>query len=321
MIELKSFLLGKKSGGGSSESAKEVDIFSEQDVSFTSNASFGGLYANTLTSGAFPIEEGKEYKVEWDGANYTCIGFSASFGGMDGFGIGNASIMGVGENTSEPFIFGYVTSSSINVLISADAKSTHKIRIYQIVENAGRYSIQSKSVNLSMAEGSQNVSPDEGYLLSDVTINKPATLIPENIAEGIDIGGVIGSLASSGSLKIAMGTIQNDLTEPTAINHNLGVIPDIVFYMLETEANSYYSFALGMSTKFSNLVGFARQPNILTNGSGAIEAEMSKLPIDGEYGCIRKANETSFTLYATQNSSFNNFVKAGTKWVAIAGLV
>lgn len=52
---------------------------------------------------------------------------------------------------------------------------------------------QTKSVALSMANGNQVVTPDTGKYFTSVTIQKPSTLIPSNILNGIDIGGVIGT--------------------------------------------------------------------------------------------------------------------------------
>lgn len=52
---------------------------------------------------------------------------------------------------------------------------------------------QTKTVDLSMASGNQVVSPDSGKVLSSVTVNKPSTLIPDNIKKDVNIGGVVGS--------------------------------------------------------------------------------------------------------------------------------
>ena len=53
---------------------------------------------------------------------------------------------------------------------------------------------QEKTAALSMSSGNQIISPDDGKVLSKVTITKPATLMPENIRKNIDIGGVVGTL-------------------------------------------------------------------------------------------------------------------------------
>ena len=58
--------------------------------------------------------------------------------------------------------------------------------------------MQSKTVELSMASGNQVITPDEGYTLSEVTVTKPETLIPENIKKNVDIGGVVGTMEGGG---------------------------------------------------------------------------------------------------------------------------
>lgn len=59
---------------------------------------------------------------------------------------------------------------------------------------------QAKTVNLSMASGNQVITPDDGYTLSEVTVVKPDTLIPDNIKKDVNIGGVVGSM-SGGSVQ------------------------------------------------------------------------------------------------------------------------
>lgn len=53
---------------------------------------------------------------------------------------------------------------------------------------------QDKTVELDMSSGDQVVRPDGTRLLQSVTIEKPDTLIPENILEDVNIGGVVGSV-------------------------------------------------------------------------------------------------------------------------------
>lgn len=60
---------------------------------------------------------------------------------------------------------------------------------------------QEKTVPLSMADGDQVVTPDEGKVLSKVTIQKPSTLTSENVKKDIDIGGVVGALESGVPVK------------------------------------------------------------------------------------------------------------------------
>lgn len=37
------------------------------------------------------------------------------------------------------------------------------------------------------------ITPDQGYVLSSVQVNKPTTMIPSNIKSGVNIGGVVGT--------------------------------------------------------------------------------------------------------------------------------
>ena len=61
---------------------------------------------------------------------------------------------------------------------------------------------QEKIVDLSMASGNQVISPDSEKVLSKITVNKPSTLIPDNIKKDVNIGGVVGTLESGTSSKI-----------------------------------------------------------------------------------------------------------------------
>lgn len=60
---------------------------------------------------------------------------------------------------------------------------------------------QAKTVNLSMASGNQVITPDDGYTLSEVTVTKPSTLIPDNIKKDVNIGGVVGTAEFGGSVQ------------------------------------------------------------------------------------------------------------------------
>ena len=65
---------------------------------------------------------------------------------------------------------------------------------------------EESTVDLEMSDGDQIVTPSEGKLFSKVTITKPETMIPENIKEGVKIGGVVGThvggIAPTGEIEI-----------------------------------------------------------------------------------------------------------------------
>lgn len=59
---------------------------------------------------------------------------------------------------------------------------------------------ETKTLALSMANGNQVISRSSTKYLSTVTVQKPATLLPENIKSGVNIGGVVGTLESGETL-------------------------------------------------------------------------------------------------------------------------
>ena len=63
-----------------------------------------------------------------------------------------------------------------------------------------------KTVLLNMAEGDQVIEADEDTVLTKVTVIKPETLIPANIADGVNIGGIEG-IHKDYSKEIIEGTV------------------------------------------------------------------------------------------------------------------
>ncbi|MDY5912564.1 MAG: hypothetical protein SPJ62_11300 [Inconstantimicrobium porci] len=96
------------------------------------------------------------------------------------------------------FTTGAITVAGDANLTAANIKAGTKI--FGITgTHAGQKTEQTKTIDLSMASGNQIISPDSGKVLSKVTVNKPSTLIPDNIKKDVNIGGVVGTLESSSS--------------------------------------------------------------------------------------------------------------------------
>lgn len=57
---------------------------------------------------------------------------------------------------------------------------------------------EERTVELSMPSGNQVIQPTSGKVMSKVTVQKPATLLPENIKKDVVIGGVTGTLEAGG---------------------------------------------------------------------------------------------------------------------------
>ena len=181
-------------------------------------------------------------------------------------------------------------------------------------------------VDLSMADGDMVVEPSaDGKVMSSVTIKKPETLIPENIAEGVDIAGIVGTLAAGGSGgagKVAFGTVVNSGGDNIEIEHGLGCVPDIIFMMPITSMSGWSSkvhLAWGISKAFSEKLGAARVAEYFVKGntnSGTMY--VIKAPIDtttnAQPNCLYGATEEVFYLPYNMDRT-NTFL-----WIAIGGL-
>lgn len=57
---------------------------------------------------------------------------------------------------------------------------------------------EEQTVELSMLSGNQVIQPTSGKVMRKVTVQKPVTLLPENIKKDVMIGGVAGTLEAGG---------------------------------------------------------------------------------------------------------------------------
>lgn len=74
----------------------------------------------------------------------------------------------------------------------------------EIAGVSGSYLIEGieKTVDLVMADGDQVVEAEsEEVLLKKVTITKPETLVPENVAEGVEIAGIVGTFKGNSDME------------------------------------------------------------------------------------------------------------------------
>lgn len=99
---------------------------------------------------------------------------------------------------------------------------------------------EDKTVDLDMAGGNQVVDPTAGYTMSKLTINKPDTMLPENIKKDVNIGGVVGTYEGGAGEQpqLFAPTIALDVYQLTITNNsqNGGFLP-----------TSYEGFANGAS--------------------------------------------------------------------------
>ena len=108
----------------------------------------------------------------------------------------------------------------------------------------------------TITPGTSNKTISAGYYLTGTqTIKGDANLVPKNIASGVSIFGVLGTLTSSTSVdndisvgsdlpdgisKLSSGTYTStsDITSNVTIAHGLGVIPNFYMIVLETDVSS-----------------------------------------------------------------------------------
>ena len=102
------------------------------------------------------------------------------------------------------------------------------------------------------SNGNQSFSAPDEMAVKSAIIQKPETLIPENIAEGVNIAGIVGSLVSGGALKVSKVTLKGTavVSGVNTLKHDLGVLPDIIYYNLGACGSNTISFAIGFSQAF-----------------------------------------------------------------------
>ena len=185
------------------------------------------------------------------------------------------------------------------------------------------------SVKLDFADGDMEVTPEAEELFSKVNIPVPANLIPENIAEGVDIAGIVGTLVAGGgsNLKIVSGSFSGNGGGVT-VTHNLGMIPDIFLVKNLTGASNvsypWLEFAVSTSSALFDLgvwpyargFFFYRVENSMYLSDGSIYAS-----VETTNAAYTINNATSETIVVGANSG-KGITRSGYnyKWVAIGGL-
>ena len=156
------------------------------------------------------------------------------------------------------------------------------------------------TVELEMADGDQKIIPDEGKVFSQVTVKKPETLIPDNIRNGTEIGGVIGTmLPIDPSYK---GFVEGTLEEWSAPKVGATkIIP--------------YAFQNQQQLKKLDLTGITEIPNFMCNGCSGLETidinNVQKINDRAFLGCNNlQINELSNSInyigdYAFRVSNYN----------------
>lgn len=201
-------------------------IFEKQILSGFAYHSVYGAYVYPMNPAPFELILGEKYVVYWDGDTYTCEAHDASaIGGY--IVLGNAASIGLAGN-DEPFAIGWAPLGV--TFMAVNDKIEHEIGISEYEESNAPYLLKvskedkefsgfkklaleradgtvgyftpgepsSKTVALDFSNGDMTVVPDKDKFLTEVSILKPSTLTPENIAKGVQIAGIEGTYSASG---------------------------------------------------------------------------------------------------------------------------
>ena len=351
--------------GGSSETV----IFAEQTLSFVYSEDFGAYFTGFNTS-PFSLVDGQEYIVVWDGIENkrTAFAFTNPRDGSSCVALGNPLAAG-GAANEDKFAIVEDKTNGYAYFFSLETTAEHTVKIYQETASFGdqvvkapsgylaksvviekpetlvpeniregetvagvtgtlpAYTLEDKTVELDFSGGDMTVEAEEKKPFKNVTIRQPENLIPENIAEGVDIAGIIGEFAKN-NMVCACGSFSGTTNQLYTLEHNMGVVPDfIMIYSGSTMSGSsnYYigTPAFALSEKAKELSGYSVYYGEYTarcGSSGSSRSQTQPLTYpDSTKGWASQADETSIVLGLVSGSV--NYGFCGTNyWFAFGGL-
>lgn len=399
-------------------------ILSEQEL--TKFSTWGnGLSVEYLP--AITVVIGEIYQVYWNGILHECVASYVDFSGNDAIGLGNLSMIGLGEDTGEEFVIGIVLGTPAVIAEWDIGEPYHTLAIYQetvgvdivlkdlngddiVYEGVNKVALtdvdgndvifsegelmEGIEIDLDMSSGDQTVEAPEGYLVKKATIKKPETLrpenilqdvdiagvvgthktstpkettiepdfsegdmvvtpedgtmfskvtiptpdtlIPENIADGINIAGIIGTLTAGGggNVKIASGTVKGNGYGAATVDHNLGVIPDLFFAYIATSgavpstaSSNVLTMCFFMSSALKNTLGWSYGMIAVTPSStskkvyhGRSSNTLDVSPHATEFGGSVTTKSLTFGGGLGNTSAYSVHSSYGYGWFAIGGL-
>lgn len=192
-----------------------------------------GLYVYAI-GGA--LIEGETYQIKWDGVEYVRTAFSVE--GV-GTGVGNAAILGYGDDTGEPFCIG--DDGAGLVIATLDSAESHTVGIYQVVaSDEPEEEPEEEPTGNVLAKLFQDQANAIREGLGNIGKFAPATFAAKirEINKLIGTGGsgsgeggsVEGGVATTSNLQFASGTHRTPevVTGPQTVKHGLETPPDLI---------------------------------------------------------------------------------------------
>ena len=139
----------------------------DQDITI----SFDGTYNYSFWTYTEPLQANETYRITWgeNGTQYICQTVAAPSGTYDGYFLGNASIVNLGENTGEPFLL-YRNSSTRMVVTTTQSTGSWHVKVEKQVQISA--TLTTKTITENGTYTALNDSAD-GY--SSVTVNVPSS--------------------------------------------------------------------------------------------------------------------------------------------------
>ena len=151
-------------------------IFAEQTIEGFAHGSDTGTYAVGQPA-TFELVAGQNYKVLWDGSEYSCTAYAFNMGQFVGVGIGNEGAMtGASADIVEPFAIMYIQSTNYNTFAVMDGstETSHDVGIYQVAEEDKEYLIWGSTLT-GIADAIRAKSGETG----EIAVSDMATKISE----------------------------------------------------------------------------------------------------------------------------------------------
>ena len=167
-----------------------VTLMEEQELAFALEGN-AGQYTARLTE-AFELVVGQTYTVNWDGTEYECV--CSAFNSVPV--LGNLSLLGAGDDTSEPFI--YISATA--VFITLDTSASHTISVTtqrEVITPIDEKYLPTIPADKLPPIPADKLPPIPADKLPAIPVIEFTTNIPENIANNTQPSFTVSNLSYS----------------------------------------------------------------------------------------------------------------------------